>query len=151
LALLIANTSTPRPPLNIFEASRKRLPGDDWVEIARVPRYFVPAVGPIQEKFVNAVAIMTGIVITNVHDETIQASVRIRGIDGVNYIVIDSAPIPKNDFLSVGLERQVMMTGEVLEIQIPSNDQGNDTHAHVHFSYIINQREEFVYNNDPNP
>ena len=142
---LLANTvNTPRPPLNIFEVSRKQLQGNTWFKIAEVPKYDVPANGPIAAKTVNAVAIMTGIVITNVTNTAIQASARIKGTDSVYYTVIDSAPVPPNDFLSVGLERQVMMTGEILEISIPSNSNASANHAHVHFSYIINQREEFI-------
>ena len=38
-----------------------------------------------------------------------------------------------------------MKTGEKLEVSIPSNTTSAN-HAHVHFSYIINQREEFVAN-----
>ena len=150
MSLLAANTVTPRPPLNIFEVSRKQLQGSAWFQIAQVPSYFVPQIGPIDAKGVNAVAIMTGLVITNVIANTIQASVRIRNANGVNFMVIDQAPIPPNDFLSVGIERQVMMSGEILEVQIPNNSTSAN-HAHVHFSYIINQREEFTANTEPVP
>ena len=85
---------------------------------------------------------MTGLTITNIHNQTIRASARIRGGDGINYLVVSAAPIPPNDFLSISFERQVMKTGEVLEVSIPSNSTSAN-HAHVHFSYIINQREEF--------
>ena len=149
MTLLANEVTTPRPPLNIFEASRKQLQGNTWFKIAEVPKYIVPAQNPLPTKNVHAVAIMTGLVITNIHSNTISASVRIRSTDGIDYIVIDSAPIPPNDFLSVGLERQVMMTGEILEISIPSNSNPSANHAHVHFSYIINQREEFVDDTPP--
>ena len=148
---LLANTvTTPRPPLNIFEASRKQLQGNTWFKIAEVPKYTVPQNGPVLAKNVHAVAIMTGLVITNMTNTAIRASTRIKGTDSVYYTVIDSAPIPPNDFLTVSIERQVMMTGEVLEISIPSNSNPSANHAHVHFSYIINQREEFV-DNTPAP
>ena len=86
---------------------------------------------------------MTGLVITNLANTSIKASARIRGTDSVYYTVIESAPIPPNDFLTVSIERQVMMSGEILEVSIPSNTSAAN-HAHVHFSYIVNQREEFT-------
>lgn len=141
---LAANTVTPRPPLNIFEVAREQLQGNTWFQIVQVPSYFVPRNGPIAAKTVNTAAIMTGLTITNVHNATIRASARIRGVDGVYYTVVNSAPIPPNDFLSISFERQVMKTGEILEVAIPSNSSPSANHAHVHFSYILNQREEFT-------
>lgn len=140
--ILQANTVTPRPPLNIFEASREILTGDDWVTLAEVPQYFIPGNGPNPSKTVNTVAIMTGLTITNIHDDTITASARIVGPNGEIYPVIEGSVIPPNDFLIISFDRQVMMTWEKLEVSIPSNT-GNDAHACAHFSYIINQREEF--------
>lgn len=140
---LAANTVTPRPPLNLFEVERRQLQGSGWVELLEVPSYFVPRNGPIAEKTVNAAAIMTGLVITNVHNATIRASARIKGVDDEYYTVIDAAPIPPNDFLIIKFDRQVMKSGEVLEVAIPSNTS-NTVHAHTHFTYILNQREEFT-------
>lgn len=141
---LAANTVTTRPPLNLFEVERKQLQGNTWFQIVQVPSYFVPRNGPIAAKSVNAAAIMTGLTITNMHTATIRASARIRGVDGVYYSVVQTAPIPPNDFLSISFERQVMKTGEILEVAIPSNSSPSANHAHVHFSYILNQREEFT-------
>ncbi len=141
---LAANTVTPRPPLNLFEVAREQLQGNTWVQVVEVPSYYVPRNGPIAAKTVNTAAIMTGLTITNIHNQTIRASARIRGIDGVYYTVVNTAPIPPNDFLSISFERQVMKTGEILEVSIPSNVSPTANHAHVHFSYILNQREEFT-------
>ncbi len=141
--LLSANTVTTRPPLNIFEASRVVLNGSSWTDIAVVPRYYVPENGPIPGKFVNAVAIMTGLVVTNIHTDTIETSVRVQSSDGSLFPLLNSAPVPPNDFLSVGIDRQVLMTGERLQVSVPSNVDSTD-HAVVHFTYIVNQREEFV-------
>jgi hypothetical protein len=141
---LAANTVTPRPPLNIFEVAREQLQGNTWFQIIEVPSYYVPRNGPIAAKTVNTAAIMTGLTITNIHNATIRASARIRGVDNTYYTVVNSAPIPPNDFLSISFERQVMKTGEILEIAIPSNGSASANHAHVHFSYILNQREEFT-------
>jgi hypothetical protein len=141
---LAANTVTTRPPLNLFEVERLQLQGNTWFQVVEVPSYYVPQNGPIAAKTVNAAAIMTGLTITNMHTATIRASARIRGVDGVYYSVVQTAPIPPNDFLSISFERQVMKTGEILEVAIPSNGTPSANHAHVHFSYILNQREEFT-------
>jgi hypothetical protein len=141
---LAANTVTPRAPLNLFEVERKQLQGNTWFQIVQVPSYYIPRNGPIAAKSVNAAAIMTGLTITNMHNQTIRASARIKGVDGVYYSVVQTAPIPPNDFLSISFERQVMKTGETLEVSIPSNATPAANHAHVHFSYILNQREEFI-------
>jgi hypothetical protein len=141
---LAANTVTPRPPLNIFEVAREQLQGNTWFQIIEVPSYYVPRNGPIAAKTVNTAAIMTGLTITNMHTATIRASARIKGVDGVYYTVVQNAPIPVSDFLSISFERQVMKTGEILEVAIPSNGNASANHAHVHFSYILNQREEFT-------
>ena len=140
---LAANTVTPRPPLNLFEVERKQLQANTWFPVVEVPSYYIPRNGPIAARSVNAAVIMTGLTITNMHTSTIRASARIQGNDGQFYYIINSAPIPPNDFLSISFERQVMKTGEVLEVSVPSN-LSSANHAHVHFSYILNQREEFT-------
>lgn len=141
---LAANTVSPRPPLNLFEVERVQLQGNTWAQVVQVPSYFIPRNGPIAAKTVNTAAIMTGLTITNIHTASIRASVRIRGVDNTYYTVVQTAPIPVSDFLSISFERQVMKTGEILEISIPSNTNASANHAHAHFSYIINQREEFT-------
>jgi hypothetical protein len=140
---LAANTVTPRPPLNLFEVERKQLQSNTWFEIVEAPSYFIPGDGPNPARTINTAIIMTGLTITNVHNATIRASARIKGVDDVYYSVVESAPIPANDFLIIKFDRQVMKTGEVLEVSIPSNTTSAN-HAHVSFSYIINQREEFT-------
>ena len=140
---LAANTVSPRPPLNLFEVERKQLQGNTWFQIVEVPSYYIPRNGPIPARTVNAAAIMTGLTITNMHSSTIRASARILSNDGQYYSIVNSAPIPPNDFLTISFERQVMKTGEVLEVSVPSN-LSTANQAHVHFSYILNQREEFT-------
>lgn len=136
---LAANTITPRPPLNIFEVSRKYLLGDPdgWEEMMEVPRYFIPQNGPVPARFVNASAIMTGLTVTNMHTSSVGVSARIRGQDGEYYFVLNNAIVPPNDFLIISFDRQVMLTGEKLELASSGGE------AVAHFTYIINQREEF--------
>jgi hypothetical protein len=140
--LLLANTTSPRPPLNIFEASRANIEGNAWVTLAEVPQYYIPQNGPNPARTINTVAIMTGLTITNVHDNTIRVSARVVGQEDELYPILNEAIIPPNDFLSISFERQIMMTWEKMEVSIPSNDT-SDVHATAHFTYIINQREEF--------
>lgn len=140
---LAANTVTPRPPLNLFEVERAQLIGSDWVELLEVPSYFIPVNGPTPARTVNCAAIMTGLTITNIHSSTIRASARIIGVDNQEYIILNETAIPTNDFLIIRFDRQVMKSGERLQVAIPSNT-GSSAHAHVHFTYILNQREEFT-------
>ena len=140
--LLGANTVSPRPPLNIFEASRAAVANTQWVTLAEVPQYYVPAIGPTPARTINTVAIMTGLTLTNNHDSTIRVSARIVGQEGELYPILNEAVVPPNDFLSISFERQIMMTWEKLQVSVPSNTTA-DNRATAHFTYIINQREEF--------
>jgi hypothetical protein len=137
---LAANTITPRPPLNIFEASRKNLSNPAiWTELVTVPRYYIPLNGPVEAKFVNTAAIVTGLIITNTTTGpavSIKASARIIGTDSIAYPIIANTAIPPNDFLTITFERQVLLSGEKLEV-IASGA------ATAHFTYIVNQREDF--------
>jgi hypothetical protein len=138
---LSPTTVTPKPPLNIFEAVRKNLSGNaaDWQQLVEVPKFSIPANGPVAAKTVNTAAIITGLIITNTHTATIRASARIKDASGANtyYPILNAAIIPPNDFLTIGFERQVLLTGEKLEVVA---DGGTAT---AHFTYIVNQREDF--------
>ena len=141
---LAANTVTPRAPLNLFEVERKELRGNTFFQIVQVPSYYVPRNGPIAAKTVNTAAIITGLTVTNIHTSTIRVSARIRDAANVAYTMISQAPVPPNDFLTISFNRQVLKTGEILEVAVPSNSNESANHATVHFSYILNQREEFT-------
>jgi hypothetical protein len=144
--LALSNTviETAKPPLNLFEVTRMELQGDDYFTILEVPRWKIRANGPIPESFVNTAAIMTGLTITNQHTSDITVSARIVGTDAHTYKVLNSAPVPPNDFLLISFDRQVMLTGEKLEIACDSNTASpSANHATVHFTYIINQREQY--------
>lgn len=139
---LAANTITPRPPLNIFDVTRKELQGSDWFTLLTVPSYWIPKNGPVAGRGVNTACIMTGLTISNIHTGTIQVSAQVVGQDGHAYYVLKNAPVPANDYISIGFERQLMLSGEELRVSVPSN-AGSANHAVAHFSYIVNQREEF--------
>lgn len=135
---------TPKPPLNLFEANRLQLQGNDWFTVLDAPKYIIPASALTPQSQVNTAVIMTGLTISNVNDASdITISVRIIGTDNNAYTVLSNAPIPANDFMFVGLDRQVIVTGEKLQVSCTSNiTSSND--AVVHFSFIINQRESFT-------
>jgi hypothetical protein len=128
---------TPRPPLNLFEAVRAEI-GPAWAPIYEVPSYLIPANGPSPERSIGAAVIMTGLLVSNTGFADISFSARIVGRHGINYPVLLEATVPPNDFALIGLDRQVMLSGEALEMRA-----GDAQSAVVHFTFILNQREEF--------
>jgi len=153
LAITSNTIVTSNPPLNLFEANRVQLQGNTWFDILDVPKYVVPATALRAQYTINTAAIMTGLTITNLKGANntvagdITASVRILGTDNREYYVVNKAPVPTNDFIFIGLDRQVLLSGERLQVSCPSNannlpSASND--AVVHFSFIINQRETFT-------
>lgn len=135
---------TPKPPLNLFEANRVQLQGNSWFTVLDAPKYIIPATTLTPQTQVNTAVIMTGLTISNITDSSdITVSVRILGTDNIAYNVLSNAPVPPNDFMFVGLDRQVILTGERLQVSCTSsNTSSND--AVVHLSFIINQRESYI-------
>jgi hypothetical protein len=128
---------TPRPPLNLFEAIRLNAT-DVWTTIYTVPKYQIPASGPVPQRDINAAAIMNGLIVTNTTNGLIDVSIRIVGVDTNFYSVVEEATVPVNDFMIVSLERQVMLTDEEIQVKL-----GTAQTAAVHFTFILNTREEF--------
>ena len=128
---------TPRPPLNLFEAVRLNVT-DTWTQLYQVPQYQVPASGPVPQRNVKAAAIMNGIIVTNTTAGLIDVSLRIIGVNSTTYPVVTGATVPVNDFMIVSLERQVMLTDEIIQIKV-----GTGQTATAHFTFILNTREEF--------
>lgn len=133
----MANIITPRPPLNLFESIRSEI-DEDWRSIYDVPFYTVPAEGPQPERQIGAAAIMTGLLFTPIGGEGVRVSARVLSETDVPYPLIDNALAPAGEFLSVVLDRQVLLSGERLQVKTETG-----TTAVVHFSFILNQREEF--------
>jgi len=128
---------TPRPPLNLFEAVRLNAT-DVWTTIYTVPKYQVPASGPVPQRDISAAAIMNGLIVTNTTTGLIEVSLRIIGTDTNEYPVVEEANVPVNDFMIVSLERQVMLTDEAIQVKV-----GTGQSATVHFTFILNTREEY--------
>jgi hypothetical protein len=128
---------TPRPPLNLFESVRLEI-DDTWTEIYEVPSYQVPAAGPNPQRDLQAAAIMTGVLIANPDTSPIQVSIRIVGTDSNNYLVLNQASVPANDFMVLSMDRQVLLSDEKLEIKCEDGQA-----ATVHFTFVLNTKEEY--------
>ena len=163
-----APIETTRPPLNLFKVVRKNISSNDgWVDLYEVPRYHIPSNGLEPDRYVEAAAIMTGLLISNTNTgdsatDNLRVSARIVStyinesgvtIGTENHIIVYQTYVPARDFASVGLDRQVMTsalknaidnTGEILQVKIEAKDGGGENTATVHFSFILNQREEYT-------
>ena len=136
---------SPKPPLNLFESNRLQLQGNSWFTVLDVPKYIVPATTLEPQYTINAAAIMTGLTVSNLKDSgDTQVSVRILGTDNGEYYVVKKAPIPVNDFIYIGLDRQVILSGERLQISCTENSNTSTNNVAVHFSFILNQRESYI-------
>lgn len=134
----MATIITPRPPLNLFEVVRRNLTSD-WQTIYDVPYYLVPAEGPTPDQTIETAAIMTGFIVTPQGGNAARVSIRILDLNDTPFPMIDQAYAPLNDFLSVVLDRQVARSGEKIQAKIEADED-----ALLHFSFILNQREQFT-------
>jgi len=76
--------TTPRPPLNLFNVARVVIPSF-YTTVLETPDYLIPAVGPNPERTIEAVALLTSLMVTNNATETLQLSARIVDADGVEF------------------------------------------------------------------
>jgi hypothetical protein len=129
--------TTPRPPLNLFEVVRVPIT-DAWTTVYEVPLYRIPASGPTPQRDVDAAAIMTGVVIANTSIVPITVSARILDVNGDPFGLLERVDISVGDYLLLDIERQVLKTDEILQLQC-----GVAQTAIAHFSFVLNQREEF--------
>lgn len=129
---------TPRPPLNLFEAVRIDVTSA-WTTIYQTPLYRIPANGADPQRDVAAAAIMTGIIVANTSVVPITISARILGTTGTPFSLLTGVQVPIGDYILLDMDRQVLKTDETLQLQC-----GLATTATVHFSFILNQREEFT-------
>jgi hypothetical protein len=130
--------TTPRPPLNLFEVSRVEVLSA-WTTIYEVPYYFIPVNGPNPARTLEAAAIMTGVLITPLVDTNAYISMRVLDANSQSWPIANDLFVPKNDFLAVSLDRQILRSGERLQMQVEAGQS-----AFAHFSFILNQREEFT-------
>ena len=130
--------TTPRPPLNLFNAARVVIPSF-YTTVLETPDYLIPAVGPNPERTIEAVALLTSLMVTNNATETLQLSARIVDADGVEFLILNRMDIPPNDFAVIELGKQNLRSGERLDLKT-ENFQG----AIANLSYVLNQREEYT-------
>ena len=134
----MATITTPRPPLNLFEVVRQAL-DPEWATLYDVPDYLIPAEGPNPARSVGAAAIMTGVLITPAAEAAVRVSIRVLAANNTPWLLLDRAFAPAGDVLSIGLDRQVLKSGERLQMKVEAGEA-----AVAHFSFILNQREDFT-------
>lgn len=128
---------TPRPPLNLFEVVRINITSA-WTTVYQTPLYRIPANGADAQRDISAAAIMTGILVANTSAVSMMISTRILGTTGTPFTLLTSVQIPVGDYILLDMDRQVLKTDETLQLQCSAA-----TTATAHFSFILNQREEF--------
>lgn len=129
---------TPRPPLNLFNTNRLNVQSF-YTTILETPDYQIPANGPNPARTVQAVALLTSLVVSNNTNADIQLSVRIVDTANTNWVLLNEMDIPPNDFALIELGKQNLASGEKLQLRV-ENFQG----AVASLAYVLNQREEFT-------
>jgi hypothetical protein len=129
---------TPRPPLNLFNVARIQVPSF-YTTILDVPNYLIPANGPNPQRTVQAVALLTSLIVANNGNDTIQFSMQVRDASNVTWLILNQMDIPPNDFALIELGKQNLPSGDRLQLKC-ENFQG----ATASLSYVLNQREEFT-------
>ena len=130
--------TTPRPPLNLFNVERVVIPSF-YTTVLEAPDYLIPAIGPNPQRTVEAVALLTSLMVSNNSNATLQLSARIVNTTGVEFLILNQMDIPPNDFAVIELGKQNLRSGERLDLKT-ENFQG----AIANLSYVLNQREEFT-------
>ena len=129
---------TPRPPLNLFNVARINVPSF-WTTILDVPNYLIPVNGPTPARNIQAVALLTSLVVANNSNAVLQLSIRVLDATAASWLVLNKMDIPPNDFALIDLGKQNLPSGEKLQLQC-ENFQG----AVASLSYVLNQREEYT-------
>ena len=130
--------TTPRTPLNLFNVERVVIPSF-YTTVLETPDYLIPAIGPNPQRTVEAVALLTSLMVSNNSNATLQLSARIVNTTGVEFLILNQMYIPPNDFAVIELGKQNLRSGERLDLKT-ENFQG----AIANLSYVLNQREEYT-------
>lgn len=129
---------TPRPPLNLFNTNRLNVQSF-FTTILETPDYLIPVNGPNPARTVEAVALLTSLVVSNNTEADIQLTVRVVDTQETNWILLNQMDIPPNDFALIELGKQNLASGEKLQLRV-EDFQG----AIASLAYVLNQREEFT-------
>lgn len=130
--------TTPRPPLNLFNVARITVPSF-YTTILETPDYLIPANGPNPQRTVQAVSLLTSLIVANNSSAVLQFSVRVLDSNDVSWLLLNEMDIPPNDFALIELGKQNLPSGDRLQLKC-ENFQG----AVASLSYVLNQREEFT-------
>jgi hypothetical protein len=129
---------TPRPPLNLFNTNRLNVQSF-YTTILETPSYQIPVNGPNPARTVQAVALLTSLVVSNNTNAVIQLSARVVDAANINWVLLNQMDIPPNDFALIELGKQNLASGERLQLRV-ENFQG----AVASLAYVLNQREEYT-------
>jgi len=138
----MATIVSPDPPLNIFD--RVRFDADEtWRTLYETPQYQIPASGPNPTRIVEAVALLTSMIVANDSEQTVQVSLRAAtgtesGGDLVTHTIINGLPVPPGDFALLELGKQNLPSNDRLEIKMDAGQTGV-----AHLSFVVNQREQY--------
>jgi hypothetical protein len=141
--------TTARPPLNLFEVVRMEF-GDTWTTLYDVPVYLVPASGPTPAYFVAAAAIITSVVVVNSSGSPATFDFQILDPQSAvpdpyspgpydAYTIIEQKAVSSTNFVNVDLNRQVVKSLQVVQVRASAGDT-----LTAHFSFVLNQREQFT-------
>lgn len=130
--------TTPRPPLNLFNVARLNVQSF-WTTLLETPDYLIPANGPNPQRTVQAVSLLTSLVVSNNSNATIQLSIRVLDANNISWLILNEMDVPPNDFALIELGKQNLPSGDRLQIRT-NNFQG----AVATLSYVLNQREEYT-------
>ena len=145
----MAVIETVRPPLNLFEVVREDF-GSTWTTLYEVPTYLVPALGPTPAYFVGAAAITTSLVVVNSSGSSATFNVRVQDPTSADpdpyspgpynsYVIVQTLTVPANSFVNVDLNRQVTKSMQIIQVQASTGAT-----LTAHFSFVLNQREQFT-------
>ena len=110
-----------------------------YTTILETPDYLIPANGPNPQRTVQAVALLTSLVIANNSNAVLQLSVRVLDRFGQSWLLLNQMDVPPNDFALIELGKQNLPSGDQLQLKC-ENFQG----AVASLSYVLNQREEYT-------
>lgn len=135
---MIQITST-QPPLNLFDVARLQL--SDVEELAfEAFQWRVPSRGPASpERILDTAVILTSLLVCNTNGSAITLEGRIENRDFESYQLFDGISIPANGFVSVPVDRGIMISGEQLYLRLTESS----VTAEAHLSLIVNQKEDF--------
>jgi hypothetical protein len=130
--------TTPRPPLNLFEVVRVAIT-DAITEVYDVPEYLIPADGPNPAQTIKTAAIISNLILTNGTASAITAAISVKDAADVTHVITSGETIPASGFVSVDLDKHVLVTGDRFLIQYSTGAVGV-----AHLSFVLNQREQFT-------